>query len=281
MDDEVMGGWSIDPETRAALRLDRVRRALDQGDFGGAVIEVEELLDEDPEHSEALVLLGEALLELGDAEGAVDAYEHHLQVAAADSASSPWMIPALAGLAIARFESCDLQGAVEAARESARLAPDLAESHFYLGLALERLPGRMAEALSAFVAAQQLDPEAYPFPMQLSRKQWDDLIERARRLLPKVLQDFWKGVPFRVEDLPPIDDLRRSDPPITPTVSALYEGEPPEDGDPWQRRPEALRLFTGNLARLGSEDAVVEDLVRSMQEEALDWLGASLDDLQA
>ena len=61
MDDEVQGGWRIDDATRQALRLDRVRKALDKSDWPGAVLEVEELLDETPDHPEALFLLAEAL----------------------------------------------------------------------------------------------------------------------------------------------------------------------------------------------------------------------------
>jgi len=58
MDDEVPSAWSIDGDTRTALRIDQIRKALDMGDYNQAVIEVEELLDEEPEHLEGLFLLG-------------------------------------------------------------------------------------------------------------------------------------------------------------------------------------------------------------------------------
>ena len=272
MDDEVVGGWRIDPETRAAMRVDRVRKALDAGDWHGAVIEVEELLDEEPKHPEGLFLLAEALLELGDPEGAVDAYAAHLAVAG----PSPG---ALAGLGIAKFEICDLLGAVEATREAVRIAPDLGEAHYYLGLSLERIAGRKSEAVTAFVAANRLDPEAYPFPLQVGRRQWDELVARALRQIPDNLQGFWKDVPIKLEELPILDELRATDPPLSPTVSGLYEGVPPEEGDPWEIKPTAMRLFTGNLARLGRVDAVSEEMARVLTSEALDWLGLEEEDL--
>lgn len=278
MDDEVIGGWHIDPATRVALRLDRVKKALDAGDFGSAVLEAEELLDEEPDHAEALFLLAEALLEVGDAQSAADTYVQHLAAAGADG-DRAMRAGALAGLSVARFECIDLPGAVEAARDSLRIAPDLAETHYYLGLALERMPGGKSEALSSFVAANRLDPEAYPLPIRLDPKDWKRAIEEANRTLPGSLRKFWTGVPIELIELPDLDELRASDPPITPTVSGLYDGDPPEEGDPWTIKPRAIRLYVGNLARLADRAEIVDEIGRTLQGEALDWLGLGEEEL--
>lgn len=278
MDDEVIGGWHIDPATRLALRLDRVKKALDAGDFGGAVLEAEELLDEEPEHAEGLFLLAEALLELGDAQSAADTYVQYL-AAAEDGGDLATRAGALAGLSVARFECIDLPGAVEAARESLRIAPDLAETHYYLGLALERMTGGKSEALSSFVAANRLDPQAYPLPIRLDPKEWKRVTEEAHRGLPPALQAFWTGVPIELIDLPDLAELRASDPPITPTVSGLYVGDPPEEGDPWTIKPSAIRLYIGNLARLADRAEIIDEIGRTLQGEALDWLGLQDEDL--
>lgn len=279
-DDEVVGGWRIDDATRVQLRLDRVKKALDQGDWGGAVLEAEELLDEAPKHAEGLFLLGEALLELGDAQGAVDAYEQHLETAqAAGGGDAAMRAGALAGLAVARFECADLAGSVEAGREAVRMAPDLAETHFYLGLALERLPGRKSEAMSEFVAANQLDAEAYPFPARLDAKQWQALFAEALNMVSDDLRAFWGNIPVVFSEWPPLDELRAVDPPITPTVSGLYSGIPPEEEDPWTVKPTGLRLFTGNLARSGDRDGIIEEIARTLMHEAMDWVGETEDDV--
>lgn len=277
MDDEVVGGWSIDPDTRLALRLDRVRKALEQGDHATAVVEAEELLDEAPDHPDALFLLGEALLELGDAQGAVEAYEQFLQVAQPDDPAHA--AAALGGLAIARFEACVLSGAAEAAREAIRLAPDMAEAHYYLGLSLERVTGRQSEAVAEFVAANRLDPAAYPLPAQLDDAAWKAVVKQAMSRLHPRLITFWDDVPIRLDDLPSMDELRRADPPITPTASGLYEGEPPDVDEAWTQKPTALRLFRRNLARLGELELIVDEVASTLENEALDWVGATLDDL--
>lgn len=278
MDDEVQGGWRIDDATRAALRLDRVRKALDKSDWPGAVLEVEELLDESPDHPEALFLLAEALLELGDAEGARDAYQQHLKAAGPDG-DKAMRAGALAGLAVASFECVELQAAVEAARKSLELAPDLGETHFYLGLALERIPGKKSDSVAAFMAAHRLDPEAYPLPKQFSEAEWNAMVAEAMSALPDAVRTFWKGVPVLLVDLPDLAELRAIDPPLTPTVSGLYDGVPPEEGDPATEKPESVRLFTGNLARLGDRAAIVSEIGNTLLHEAFNWLGVTDDEV--
>ena len=281
MDDEVGGQWSIDPETRAQMRLEQVRRLLDEGDFAGALIEVEELLDEEPDNAEGLFLLGEALLELDDVESAADTYERFLAMAGEEGAevTPAGRAGALCGLAVAKFELGDAAVAAESAREAARLLPDLGQAHFYLGLALERLD-RKSEAIKSFVTAHRLDAEAYPLPVDVRRDQWPGLLKKALSRAPVGVQKFWNGVEVRFEELPTADDLKRSEPPLSPLVVSLYEGMPPEDEDEVATaRPEALRLFTANLVRAGTLDGVVGDIGRALSLEAADWLGIDEDEL--
>lgn len=293
MDDELHGAvWSLDPETRAALRLDRVRRLMRDQDYVEAIVEVEELLDEEPDNVDGLFLLGEALLEVGEASIALEAYAHHVALTGGDARS-------LLGLAITRYDTCDLAGAVEAAREAARLDPSVAEAHWYLGLALERLTheanpdaGPGAEAITAFSAARSLDPRSYPFPLTLDQEAWDDALAEALEALHPTLQAFWHGVDMRFEEWPDLAELRRHDPPVPPSVALMYEGEhpderEPEDGDdepvdPWQHRPTALRLFRRNLARSQDLEELIEAVASGLESEALDWLGlADLSELDA
>ncbi len=281
-EDEVFSGWQIDAETRVTLRLESVKKALDAEDWSAAVIEVEELLDEDPDHVEGLYLLAEALLEIGDAEGAVETFERHLEVAREQGVQfdPEHRAAVLCGMAVGRFECVDIPGATEAAREAVRLAPDLAQAHYYLGLAIERSPGKKSEAAQAMLAANRLDPEAYPLPVSFGREQWEAAFRKAVNALPPKLRTFWSGLPVHFEEFPDLAELRRHDPPLSPTVSGLYEGEPPEEGDdPWKKRPTSLRLYTANLARLGDREAVSEEIERTLLSEALDWLGLGPDEL--
>lgn len=267
MDDGVVGGaWAIDPDTRTALRLDEVRRAIGACAWGDAILEAEELLDEHPDHPEALFLLGEALLELADWELARLVYEHRVSLDGGDEES-------LVGLAVASFHLCDLPSTIEAAREVIRRDPGHAEAHHYLGLALERSQGRQAEALTALTAAAHLDPAAFPLPLRLRPAEWEGVIGQAVSQLSPRLQAFYARVPFRVEELPELDELRQVEPPLSPSVGVLYVGTPPEEADPFDAPPEAMRLFARNLARAGSVEAIAAELAHALHDEALDWLG--------
>ncbi len=275
MDDEVVSGvWEIDPDTRAELRLRRIRSAVHQADWPAAVIEAEELLDEEPTQPEALRLLANALLELGDAETASEAFEDHLKV-------TPEPAPiTLSGLAIARFESCDIVGAMEAAREALRLDSGLAEAHYTLGLALERM-GEPAQAAQSLAVARSLDPLGYPLPIELPDSDLQAALDAAIAALPASLQQFWNGVAVHVEEEPDLAELTARPPALPPTVAGLYAGRPPDDDTALTARPTALRLFRSNLARCGSLDQVAAQLVQVLEHEALDWLGVPLEEFEA
>lgn len=273
MDDEILTGvWQLDPDTRLKLRLGTVREAVRAKDWPRVVLEAEELLDDVPRHGETLGLLANALLELGDCANAVDAFEDHLALHEPTA-------PVLSGLAIARFETCDLVGAIEAAREAIRLDPSFAEAHYSLGLALER-SGQGLQSAQSFQAANALDPTDYPLPMALTDEVLTEALRRALPALPPALIEFWKEVPIQIEDQPSLTELTASTSPVPPTVAGLYKGVPPEGEAVLTARPEALRLFRRNLARAGSLEEVSRQLALVLEQEALDWLGVPLEELE-
>jgi tetratricopeptide (TPR) repeat protein len=275
MDDEVVGTWQLDPATRSALRLEQVRKTLARGDFDLAALEAEELLDEEPDHVEALLLLGQAEIELGDAQTAALALSRYLDLVGAPTAN------ALSSLAAARFHMCDLVGAIELAREATRLDPSIATAHWVLAMSLERMPGQSTSAAQAFAAAHQLAPETCPFPLTLDSPQWELAVGQALEQIHPALREFWNGVEVRLSELPDLRTLRAAHPPMTPATTGLYVGEPPVDADPWSQRPEALRLYLRNLARAVDAPALVERIADVLEHEALDWLGVSFEMLDA
>lgn len=271
-EDEVPRDWSLDPAVRTELRLSKVRSAMEGGAWLEALVEVEELLDEEPDHAEALLILGESQLELGDAEGAALSLGRHLELSQPTTRS-------LSALAVARLDSCDLPGSAEAARETIRLEPDHAEAHYVLGLALEHLPGRGSESLRELVAANRLDAESFPFPLQIDDQAWGELLGEALSMVHPALARFWDGVRVEFHKRPELELLMESTPPMTPRITGLYVGEPPRDEDPWSARPEKLLLFTVNLCRSASRDELLEKLATLLQNEALGWLAMSPEDL--
>ncbi|MEN0061795.1 MAG: tetratricopeptide repeat protein [Myxococcota bacterium] len=273
MDDELPGGvWRLDPDLGQDLRLQRVRKALTDGEFEAAVQEAEELLDEAPQHNEALFLLGEALLELADYELALKTFRQRVAIDGGD-------VDSLLGLGIAGFQTCDLQLAIETLREIIRMEPDQAEAHYYLGLALERIPGQSRESLNEQMAAYQLSPKRFPLPRDLSHTDWQDLVAAAVARLPERLHAFYSNLPFAIDDLPGLEELQAHDPPLPPTIAALHVGDPPEDGDPWTERPKSIRLFARNLARAPTPEDLIEQLQQALLDEASHWLGLGVEEL--
>ncbi|MEM6930325.1 MAG: tetratricopeptide repeat protein [Myxococcota bacterium] len=273
MDDELPGGvWRLDPDLGQGLRLQRVRKSLEAGELEAAVQEAEELLDEAPQHPDALFLLGEALLELGDYELAMTTFQQRVALDGGD-------VDSLLGLGIAAFQTCDLQLSIETTREVIRLEPELAEAHYYLGLARERVSGQSRASLTELMAAYQLSPKRFPLPRDLSHADWQDLVAGAVARLPEKLHAFYSNLPFTIEDLPELDELRAHDPPLPPTIAALHTGEPTEGKDAWEHRPESIRLFARNLARAPTPDELIDVLRQALLDEAGHWLGISPEEL--
>lgn len=267
MTDERSGGmWSLDPDTRAALRLDRIRRAMDAAAWDEAILEAEEMLDEEPNHPEALYLLGGATLELGDAVVARLALEQAIRL----GFDAP---DVLCALAVARFEACDIVGAVEAAREAIRQDPAQAEAHWTLGLALAWLPDAGAESIGSMSAARQLDPTRFPFPLELTQADWEAAIRDALTQVRPVVGQFWQGLPVELHARPDLEELRTSIPVLPPTVSGLFSGKLPEGADPLTRRPEAMRLFRDNLCLCRDRDELVHQIGLALESEAMGWMG--------
>ncbi len=266
------GGWTVDPRALAALRLSKAADAYQAGDPAQAVVEAEELLDEHPDHLDALYLVGDASLRLGDAPVAEAAFGRFL-------ALSPGNPDALAGLAAARFELADLAGTISAAAEASKADPELPEAWYYTGLALERL-GRPVEAREAHARATQLAPTAYPPVGEVDEATWQAALSAAYVLLPDVLRVWLADVPVVSERFPAVAGLAAMSPPLSPMVWCLYDGTPPEPGDGQARKPTTMRLFKGNLERVAAiEGDLPRRIAEALRHEVLDWLNLGPDEL--
>ncbi|MBN2800904.1 MAG: hypothetical protein JXX28_17335 [Deltaproteobacteria bacterium] len=257
------------------MRLHRIQRALDAEDWTTAMVEAEELLDEQPLHLEGLQLLGRALRGEGSRAVALLVYQQLVdQFGDLDEH--------LYGLADARFHTCDLPGCVEVARELVRRDGADGSYHFLLARALEHLGGHGSEAVSHYTAAYQLDPEVYRLPLPVSEDDWNTALELATERLIPALQAFWEDIPVYLVRLPPLERLLKTTPPRSPAITGLYLGDPPElEEELDQRRPEGLEIYTDNLLRILDLEEMVDELQLIFELNALDWLGLrALEDLE-
>ncbi len=248
------------------FRFQQARARFDARDWMGAILEAEELLEEEPDHLEALFLVGEANLELGDAHGADAAYARFLELV-------PRHPMALCGMGIARFELTDMDGCLMCTQAVLEVNPDSPEAWYYQGLAQE-WQGLTDESRSSLDKAANLDGNRYPRIEPLSEAGWNEALLQAFSLLDEALSRWIQEVPLTSYHLPSLDVLRSAEPPLSPFSTGLYRGTPPTPGDEaWETHPEELRLYRVNLERLAHHQG---DLPRRIAEvlraEALDWL---------
>ena len=255
----------------SGLRFSEARAHFDAGRWMEALVEAEELLDVAPDHLDALFLVGEACLELGDAFGGEAAYARFLELVPGDTR-------ALSGLAIARYELTDMDGCLSCTRQALDADGTIPEAWYFQGLALQWL-GIQEESQAAFEHAYSLDKERFPLLVMLGESEWEAALAAGKALLDTKLSEWLEAVPIVSHQLPSLEVLRAATPPLSPFSPGLYWGATPDPGaDAWQGRPEEIRLFRGNLERLalhaGDLPRRIAEVLRS---EALDWLGMPLD----
>lgn len=255
--------WSVDPDSLLDLRRTRAAQALRQGEPGRALVEAEELLGVHPDDTDALAMVGEAALELGDSLLALRAYDGVV-------ARSPDQAAAWIGLGLARLHEAEPQLAIEALGRGLELDDGQALGWYGLALARELLGQDSAEARER---ARSLDPARFPLPAAVDAATWEQAVRRARHGLPGPLRAFFRGVPLRRRDRPAVDALRERAPRVSPLVPALAVGQPPE-GDPWTEQPEAVELYADNLAWPPCDaHALADRILHALVEVAGDWLG--------
>lgn len=257
--DRAFMGWGIDPATRIQLRLERAREALRKRAYELAATEAEELLDLEPEEVEGLWLLAEATMELGDFTTAQQAYQSLLRLGQTRPA-------VLIGLAVASFECADLGTCEEVARRVTESHPDFGAPHYLLGLCVHRRDS-LGAAMPHFELAHRMSPLDYQVPAEPSATDLQMVLAQTFDELDPELQAFWRTVPIKLVPFPDPAELLRDVPPISPRVPALADGDPDTSDAPTQ-----LRVFTGNLAHLDHPEAMVDQLLQSLEQLGQDWL---------
>jgi tetratricopeptide (TPR) repeat protein len=266
------GGLLMDQGLVREMRLKKAAEALARGEPDAAIVEAEELLDDAPENIQALILVGDASLEIGSPAVAREAFEAVLT-------HVPDHGGALSGLTIARFELGDLDGCVESAMEITRAQPLLPEPWYYMGLALERL-GAAREAAGALTSAARLAPETYPLLTPLDEGDWGKVLTKAAGMLAPQLARWLSGATFQLRRFPDMDALHELDPLASPTTPAIFADEPPDEPD-WDSPPPTVWVFQANVERIAAMDGISPPqlLAEALRMEALDWHNLESDDL--
>ena len=225
--------------------------------------------------SEALALRAAALNELGRSGEAL---------AAADAllAAEPEAADAMTERGFALWELNRLDEARAQLARAVEREPGDAWAHHVLGLVAERA-GERKEAERRFRRARKLAPEDFPAPVRLAPDAFDAAVEAALEEIPPRVRAYLANVAIAVEDLPADDDLRGSDPPLSPGILGIFRGAPwGQKGsmDPWSHFPSSIVLYQKNLERFAADrDDLVEEIGVTLVHEVGHFLGLDEEEL--
>jgi tetratricopeptide (TPR) repeat protein len=253
------------------MRLKEAQAAFKARNFGLALVEAEELLDHHPDDFDALMIVGDSSLELGEALGAEAAFCRFLEFRPDDPI-------ALSALAIARFELTDMDAAIASANRTLSLVTDHAEAIYIRSLAQEML-GDFSNAAAGFLRAAQLAPDHYPIPDPVNPSEWETIIEAAKGKLHPDLQAWLSGIQITVAESPSIEQLREHTPALSPSSLVLYQGTLPDTmEDLWTVKPERMEIYQKNVCRAAlRDDGLVLPVANGLRREALEWIGLPRD----
>lgn len=247
-----VGRWTVDPRVRQALTLQAAERAFRADDPSTALALAEELLDADPDDVEALLLVAEAAPSCGQAEVAVLASAQLRRRGQDPGAAEP----------AALFAAGRLPEALLAAEQVVERHPDEADAHAVLARILLQL-GQPRQASAALQRASELDPVAYPAPLDLRAEEWDGLLVEALSGLSRRERSRARELDIRFEDIPELDDLRAAThpfPSLPPSVDGLLLHA--EEAD-------ILKFYRRNLSFGAETTTDVVDRMRAVLEGEL------------
>ena len=190
--------------------------------------------------------------------------------------------PEARGLAL--FELGAFRKAAAALRMALKRGPGLsAEGHFHLAVILERLgDGHLAH--QHFQAAARKDPGDQFVPRALSEEEFEGLVEVALGELPEEISGRLHEVPVVVEPWPDPDELRLSDPPLSPLLLGMLRGPSLRDrseGAQPGELPTQVLLFQRNLELLCSNrEEIAEEILLTVWHEVGHYLGLEEEELE-
>jgi len=256
--------------------VETIYEALDRSDPAAALEAARLALEQEPDDPVLHFLAGVSLLELDRPAAAVDALGRAVEL-------DPDEAEFRANRALALFAGRRFDDALRAAQEALARDDSLPDAHYALGLALERA-ARFAAADSAFSRAAELDPDAFPLPLRLSRAAFGQRLSAAADRLPEAFRRRLDEVVVTVEELPS-DELLEEDPaPLDPELFGLFVGLPLTERSsfsPGGELPPRILLFQRNLERAFPEpERLTDEIARTLYHELGHYLGMDEDELE-
>jgi predicted Zn-dependent protease with MMP-like domain/predicted negative regulator of RcsB-dependent stress response len=146
---------------------------------------------------------------------------------------------------------------------------------------LATVKGDHAAADKAFEKAVSYDGDRFQPPFRIDEDAFAAVLEAAMAELPDVIRNAMKNVSVIVQDLPDLEVLQKSDPPLSPSAVGLFDPEPlAPHGGPGQ--PVRIFLFRKNLeVSCSTREEMVDEISVTLLHEIGHHLGLDEDDLDA
>jgi predicted Zn-dependent protease with MMP-like domain/predicted negative regulator of RcsB-dependent stress response len=216
------------------------------------------------------LLRGVALNQLGDFEGALDAFARVLHL-------DPDNGEAQLEQAICLFEQGRFGEAKKAFERLGRDFPEDAWSFHYLGLLAER---RGEDPEPFFSQARAIDPDEFPPSVHMTAAEFDAAVDKAIAALPEHARPHLANAIVNVEPLPTEEEIKEG---LSPTILGVFHGTPIDERlDTAASHHETVRitLYQKNLERFARTKEELEEEIRiTVLHEVGHLLGLDEDEL--
>lgn len=196
-------------------KVNRVWALLDEGQVERARISLDALMAERPGHPDLRIVDAAIALDEGEPARALEALK------GAERSADPALFFHLR--AVAHYEMARFEEARGDAEQAVSVHPELADAHDLLSRIHDHLGDREGAERHAR-EAEDIDPDAFGRPLEVPTEEFDALVERSVRGLPREIRRHLDDVPVLVEDLPAREVLTAEDPPLSPDLLGLHVG---------------------------------------------------------
>ena len=255
-------------------RVQEAWQALEAGKVDEARPLIDLLLAERPGHPDLRMVYAALLLEEGEARPALETLK------GAEQSADPAAFFHLRGLA--EHDLLMFEDALKDGERALAIRDDMPEAHDLMSRALEHL-GRDREAAEHAENANDLDPEDYPAPLEMTDEAFDQCVERSLAELPAAVLKELDEITVIVDSLPLREMLTAEDPPLAPDLLGLFVGHAlmERSGQDAPAVPGAIHLFRRNLLRMCHSPEELEREIRiTVQHEVGHLLGLDEDELE-
>lgn len=254
--------------------VERIYAQLDEDEVDQARAALDRLLRKQPDQPDLRMVDAAVSLEEGDPARGLAALE------GAERSADPAAFFHLR--AVCEYELCRFEAARDDARRALDVLPDYPEAHDLLARTYAHL-GDTSHSEEHVEAAETLDPEAYPRPLDVDDEEFDALVERSLAELPERVRRELERLPVIVDELPARELLTLEEPPLSPDILGLFVGphlfEHSHDEVP--TAPGSIHLFRANLRRTCHDrDELAREVRITVQHEVGHLLGLDEDDLE-